>query len=76
MNTIIKRRADAPPRFFEAEAAGLEWLASANGVRTASVVRVEQMEIELERIVEVHPSTDAALAFGAKIGRASCRERV
>ena len=69
MNTITKRRADAPPRFFEAEAAGLEWLASANGVRVASVVRVEQTQIELERIVEVHPSTDAALAFGANLAR-------
>jgi len=69
VNTITKRRADAPPRFFEAEAAGLKWLASANGVRTASVIRADDTEIELERIVEVHPTTDAALAFGADLAR-------
>ena len=37
VDTIVKARADAPEGFFEAEAAGLAWLASAGGVRTAAV---------------------------------------
>ena len=31
VHTIVKRRGDAPEQFFEAEAAGLAWLAAAGG---------------------------------------------
>jgi len=33
-HTIRKTRADAPAGFFEAEAAGLRWLADAGGARS------------------------------------------
>ena len=62
--TVTKRRADAAPGFFEAEAAGLRWLASAHGARTARVVDVAPGRIELERIVESRPTATAAYEFG------------
>ncbi|GAB3606803.1 fructosamine kinase family protein [Conyzicola nivalis] len=70
MPTFIKRRPDAPAGFFEAEAAGLAWLAEAtDGVRVAGVIRVAPGEIELERIAEVTPTAEAADAFGAALAR-------
>lgn len=69
MRTIVKRRSDAPDGFFEAEAAGLAWLAEAGGARTASVVSVASDRIELERIDEVSPDVAAASAFGAALTR-------
>ncbi len=69
MQTVVKRRADAPPNFFEAEAAGLAWLASARGVRTPEVVRVEPGLIELERVDGVSPTAEAAGRFGAELAR-------
>ncbi len=68
MTTVIKRRADAPAGFFEAEAAGLAWLASA-GMPTAPVIRVEPGLIELERIVEVTPTAREAQLFGERLAR-------
>jgi fructosamine-3-kinase len=65
--TIVKRRADAPPGFFEAEAAGLSWLAAAGGASTAAVIRVEPGLIELERVAPAAPSSTAARAFGAAL---------
>jgi fructosamine-3-kinase len=68
--TITKTRADAPAGFFEAEAAGLAWLAEApGGVRIARVVRVMPAAIELERIDEVAPTPAAAESFGAALAR-------
>lgn len=69
VETIVKRWAEAPERFFEAEAAGLAWLAAAGGVRTASVVSVDPGRIELERIDEVRPDVASASAFGAALAR-------
>jgi fructosamine-3-kinase len=69
MRTVTKRRVDAPAGFFEAEAAGLEWLGSAGGVRTASVIRVESGLIELERIVAARPTVEAAQHFGRELAR-------
>lgn len=69
MQTIVKRRDDAPAAFFEAEAAGLAWLAAAGGVRTARVAAVSPGRIELERISEVHPDAAAAQAFGAALAQ-------
>jgi fructosamine-3-kinase len=69
VDTILKARADAPEGFFEAEAAGLAWLASAGGVRTAAVVSVSPGRIQLERIQETRPTAAAAAAFGASLAR-------
>lgn len=67
MTTVVKTRADAPAGFFEAEAAGLRWLAEADGARVASVIRVEPTCIELERIDEAAPTAAAAHTFGAEL---------
>jgi fructosamine-3-kinase len=69
VDTILKRRPDAPEGFFEAEAAGLEWLAAAGGVRTVAVADVAPGRIELERVDELPPSAETARAFGAALAR-------
>lgn len=59
--------AAAPPRFFEAEAVGLRWLAdaeAAGGARAARVVEVGDDFIELERVAEGRPTPASAEAFG------------
>lgn len=58
---------DAPVRFFEAEAAGLRWLAEAErsgGARVARVIRVGDGFIELESVPQAPPTVDAAQQFG------------
>lgn len=70
VQTIVKERADAPAGFFEAEAAGLRWLAEAErggGARIARVAAVAPGRIELERIGEGRPTPEAARAFGAAL---------
>jgi fructosamine-3-kinase len=67
--TIRKTRADAPPGFFEAEAAGLRWLAEAGGARVVRVIDVEPGTIVLERIDETRPSPEAARRFGRDLAR-------
>ncbi|GAA1056477.1 fructosamine kinase [Agromyces luteolus] len=69
MQTIVKRRDDAPDGFFEAEAAGLAWLAAAGGARVAGVSAVGPGRIELERIDEVRPTRGSAEAFGSALAR-------
>ena len=72
MPNFIKTRADAPAGFFEAEAAGLAWLAEAEaegGVRIARVLSVRPGRIELEEIAETPPTAEAAAAFGAALAR-------
>ena len=74
MRTIVKERADAPPRFFQAEAAGLRWLSEATahgGARVVHVVSVAEGRIELERVEETGAgaSAEAARAFGAALAR-------
>jgi fructosamine-3-kinase len=69
-DTVVKERADAPAGFFEAEAAGLAWLAEVpDGAHIARVIRVAPGRIELERVVEAAPTADAAEAFGAALAR-------
>ncbi|WP_062132930.1 fructosamine kinase family protein [Demequina aestuarii] len=64
MDTFVKERADAPPGFFEAEAAGLRWLAEAGGARIAQVRSASAGRIELKRIEPARPTADAATSFG------------
>lgn len=58
--TLVKPRVDAPPGFFEAEAAGIGWLAEAGGTAVADVVAVSPGRIELERIAHAPPTALAA----------------
>lgn len=70
VRTIVKDRRGAPPGFFEAEAAGLRWLAAAErdgGARTVHVVDVRPGLIELEHIDPSRPNAIAARAFGAAL---------
>jgi len=69
MDTIVKRNPDAPPRFFEAEAAGLEWLGAAGGARVAAVVDAGPGFIEVERVASAQPSREDARAFGRALAR-------
>ncbi len=69
-DAFVKTRTDAPPGFFEAEAAGLRWLAEAEpagGARIARVLAVEAGRIELERIAPDRASAAKARAFGASL---------
>ena len=72
MPTVVKERADAPVGFFEAEAAGLRWLAEATGsggARVVGVAAVSPRRIELDRVDEIRPSVEGAMAFGAALAR-------
>ncbi len=69
MTDFTKTRPDAPAGFFEAEAAGLTWLASAGGARIAQVRGVEPGRITLERVAESVPTAAAARDFGAALSR-------
>ncbi|WP_062517323.1 fructosamine kinase family protein [Demequina gelatinilytica] len=59
----------APPGFFEAEAAGLRWLAAAGGARTVAVIDVAPGRIVLERVAHASPSAGAAREFGRDLAR-------
>ncbi|WP_285137823.1 fructosamine kinase family protein [Microbacterium sp. lyk4-40-TSB-66] len=67
MEQHVKTRSDAPAGFFAVEAAGLEWLAAAEGARVARVAAVARDRIVLERVAEARPTADAAAAFGAAL---------
>jgi len=63
----VKRRADAPPDFFAAEATGLRWLAEAmphGGPRVPAVLAVSRHEIQIERIDTASWTADSDEAFG------------
>ena len=66
-DTIVKSNPDAPALFYEAEAAGLRWLADADGARIVTVVDVGPARIELERVHTVRATAQAAHAFGAAL---------
>ncbi|MFE4470302.1 fructosamine kinase family protein [Leifsonia sp. NPDC056824] len=67
---MVKERPDAPDSFFEAEAAGLRWLAEAErdgGARVVRVVGTSPGRIELEEVTGTRPDPSAARAFGAAL---------
>lgn len=73
MSTVVgvssfrKHRHDAPPGFFEAEAAGLRWLAQAEPAGGARIVRVLDIGpgyLELERLRTGVATVSAAEDFG------------
>jgi fructosamine-3-kinase len=59
----------APEGFFEAEAAGLAWLADARGAPCVRVERVASDTIELEELRVARPSREAASRFGEQLAR-------
>ena len=66
--TFRKHRAGAPAGFFAVEAAGLRWLAAAEGgVPVAAPLRVRDDGIELESIEPGPPSAAAAERLGRRL---------
>jgi len=64
-----KRRPDAPPGLFAAEAAGLAWLRVPGGAPVADVIEVSETSITLERVVTAPASSSAAAQFGTALAR-------
>ena len=64
-----KSRTDAPAGFFACEAAGLQWLREAAGAPVVHVIDVGQDHLDLERLVAVPPTREAAAAFGRALAR-------
>ncbi|KQR64803.1 fructosamine kinase family protein [Frigoribacterium sp. Leaf172] len=70
MSLHSKQRVDAPPGFFEAEAAGLGWLAAAEsrgGARIVGLHAVSPGRIDLEAVSTARPTAEAARRFGAAL---------
>jgi fructosamine-3-kinase len=70
VSPYAKQRPDAPPGFFEAEAAGLAWLAAAEsrgGARIVGVHAVSPGRIDLETVSPARPTAEAARRFGAAL---------
>jgi len=61
---LMKTHPHAPPDYFETEAAGLRWLAEADGVRVPEVLGVDHECLILAWIEPGKNTADAALAFG------------
>lgn len=66
---FVKIDPEAPPGFYEFEAAGLAWLAVDGGVPVAPVVEVSPGRIAVPQFELVEPSEDAAFEFGARLAR-------
>ncbi len=67
-DVVVKQRARAPEGFFEAEAAGLAWLAAAEGgAATVPVVEVGPGRIVLARLREARATEEQAEAFGRRL---------
>lgn len=66
----VKRNTNAPNGFFACEAAGLRWLAHAQGgVPCARVVAVDEASLTLERLTPSPPTAAVARDFGARLAR-------
>ncbi len=67
---FLKTLTQAPPSFFEREAAGLRWLAEVDdGVATPDVLAVDADCLILGWIETTRPGQDAATAFGRALAR-------
>ena len=70
MPEFVKRSASAPAGFFDCEAAGLQWLSSADGgVRCATVLQHDAVSLTLERLDSIAPTPAAAQDFGHRLAR-------
>lgn len=68
MTDFVKSHPGAPAGFFECEAAGLRWLAAADGgVPCVPVVSVDATSLTLRRLASVPPGPQAALEFGSRL---------
>lgn len=68
MTPFVKHRATAPAGFFDCEAAGLRWLAAADGgVPCARVLDSDDTSVTLERLDSVPPNRTAATEFGMRL---------
>ncbi|PWN00830.1 fructosamine kinase [Nocardioides silvaticus] len=67
---FLKTLTQAPPSFFEREAAGLRWLAEVeDGVATPEVLAVDSDCLILGWVETTRPGQDAAAAFGRALAR-------
>jgi fructosamine-3-kinase len=67
---FLKTLTQAPPAFFEREAAGLRWLAEVDdGVATPDVLAVDADCLILGWVETARPGQDAAAAFGRALAR-------
>ena len=67
---FLKTLTQAPPHFFETEAAGLRWLAEVDdGVATPDVMAVDSDCLILGWVETTRPGQDAASAFGRALAR-------
>jgi fructosamine-3-kinase len=65
---FVKRNPAAPTGFFAWEAAGLQWLSSAEGgVSCARMVSFDATSLTLRRLDSAIPSREAALEFGSRL---------
>jgi fructosamine-3-kinase len=68
MEVFVKHSAAAPAGFFACEAAGLQWLAAADGgVQCAHVIEHDEVSLTLERLVRTKPTPEAARDFGTRL---------
>ncbi|MBB6628123.1 fructosamine kinase family protein [Nocardioides sp. KIGAM211] len=61
---LMKTHPHAPPDFFEAEAAGLRWLADAGGIQVPEVLAVDHECLILRWVEPGKNTADGAAAFG------------
>ena len=66
---FAKHSRDAPPGSFRAEAAGLEWIAAAGGLRTPAVIAVEEGETPLLVLEWIERKPRARAGRGEAFGR-------
>ena len=67
---FVKRSAGAPKAFFACEAAGLQWLSTADGgVPCARVLAHDDTSLTLERLDGAAPTRAAAVEFGQRLAR-------
>lgn len=62
-----KQADEVPDGYFEWEAAGLRWLAAADGAPVVQVLDVGDRHLDLQRLESVAPSRPAAREFGAAL---------
>jgi fructosamine-3-kinase len=65
--SFVKSRPDAPPGFFEVEAAGLRWLSVPGGVPVAEPLDVSARHLTTPRLDMSPPTTAAAEEFGRRL---------